>query len=91
MRDTIRQNLANFFGDIPDSRVIAALDPDPKVRQEALLALLEDDSLGQPVLTASLAHLARVAIEVGRDNHWAVQRLDRITPGQVFNAVRIDP
>jgi hypothetical protein len=87
-RETIRGNLRNHFPNLPDSRVIAALDFDVETRRSALRALLEDDELGQPVLTASLVHLARAATEAGWEDHWTVNRLDRISPGQVFNAIR---
>jgi hypothetical protein len=88
-RETIRRNLQLRFGNLPDSRIIAALHPDAPSRRDALVALLKDAELGQPVLTASLAHLARAARESGRDDHWAVARFDRIVPGQVFNAIRL--
>jgi hypothetical protein len=91
MREIIRRNMAAHFPDLPDSRVIAALKRDIAARRRALMALLDDENLGQPVLTASLHHLAAAAIEAGRNRHWAVQRLDRIPPGQVYNAVRIEP
>jgi hypothetical protein len=88
-RDEIRRNMTNHFGMLPDSRIIAALDQDADASRAALRRLLDDDSLGQPVLTASLAHLARAAIDARRENHWAVDRFDRIAPGQVFNIIQI--
>jgi hypothetical protein len=88
--ETIRGNMTTFFWALPDSRIIAALDPDPTTRRLHLSPLLDDAGLGQPVLTASLAALANAAIAAGRLDHWAVERLDRIPPGQVFNAIRTD-
>jgi hypothetical protein len=87
MRETIRANMARHFGDLPDSRIIGALDSDPDLRRSGLLRLLDDDKLGQPVLTASLAHLVQAAIGDGRDDHWTVKRFDGIPPGQVFNSI----
>ncbi len=85
MLERIRQNMATHFGALPDSRIIAAMLPHPTDRQAALAALLDDTTLGQPALTASLAALARAAMSAKRNNHWATERLDRIAPGQVFN------
>jgi hypothetical protein len=88
MQAAIRSKLRHYSGDLPDSRIIAALDTDRESRREALAAMLDDPDLRQPVLAASLAHLAQAAIEAGREDHWAVDRYDRIIPGQVFNVVR---
>jgi hypothetical protein len=87
-REEIRGNMSKYFGMLPDSRIIAALDEDSHARRAALFRLLDDESLGQPVLTASLAHLARAAVDARREDHWAVDRFDRIAPGQVFNVVQ---
>jgi hypothetical protein len=87
--EAIRGCLRTCFGDLPDSRVIAALNPDREARQAALLALLQDSSFQQPVLTVSLAHLAKAAIHAGWEDHWAVERFDRVAPEQVFNFIRI--
>lgn len=88
VREIIRRNLGNYFRDLPDSRIVAALNLDPELRRAALMELLEDPDLGQPVVTASLAHIAQAATEAGLDDHWAVDRFARINPGQVFNVVR---
>ena len=88
MRETIRRNLIEHFPELPDSRIIAALDPDEGVRRLALTALLDDADFPQPVLTASLAHLARAAADQRRD-HWSIDSFARIVPGQVFNVVRV--
>jgi hypothetical protein len=87
-RDTIRHNLSQHFPQLPDSRIIAALHDDKDARRSALLALLEEPGFPQPVLTASLAYLVRAALEAGRESHWAIERFDRVSPGQVFNAIR---
>src|SRR5262249_14170405 len=87
-REEIRRNMPTYFGMLPDSRIIAALDQDTDARRAALRGLLNDESLAHPVLTASLAHLARAAIDAQREDHWAVDRFDRIAPGQVFNVVQ---
>lgn len=89
MRERIRSNLLNHFRELPDSRIIGALDTDAEVRSALLAELLDDLDLGQPVLTASLAHLAQAATNAGRDDHWSVDRFARIVPGQVFNVVRV--
>jgi uncharacterized caspase-like protein len=88
MCDTIRDNLHKYFPLLPDSRIIAALDRDATARRDALIGLLDDPGFGQPVLVASLAHLASAAVKAGREDHWTVDRFDRIVPGQVFNVVR---
>lgn len=89
LREIIRGNMSAHFGQLPDSRILAALDPDADFRRTALMELLEDPDLGQPVLTASLAHLAQAATEAELEDHWAIDRFARIDPGQVFNVVRI--
>jgi hypothetical protein len=86
-RAEIQSNMAKHFAALADARIIAALADDPKARRQALNRLLDADDLGQPVLTASLAHLAQAAAAAGRHDHWSVERFDRLVPGQVFNAV----
>lgn len=87
LRDTIQANMARFFGALADSRIITALADDPARQRTQMQMLLDDAALGQPVLTASLAELAAAAIALGRDDHPAVDRFERIEPGQVFNLV----
>jgi hypothetical protein len=84
----IRENMSRHFPWLPDSCIIAACHLDPDERRRALIALLDDPALRQPVLTASLAHLARAALVADRTDHWALDRYERIAPGQVFNVVR---
>jgi hypothetical protein len=87
LRNMIRSNLSKFFAEVPDSRIVAALDRDLVVRRGMFLDLLKDDGLGQPVLTASLARLAAAAVAERWNDHWSVERFDRVTPGSVFNVV----
>jgi hypothetical protein len=88
LRGIIAHNLAAHFPELPDSRIIAALAGDAAQRRLAFRALLADAELGQPVLVASLAHLANAALEQGNLAHFAVERMDRVVPGEVFNAIR---
>ena len=59
--------------------------PDAAERQRRLVMLLDDATLRQPALTASLVALAGAAEKAQREDHWAITRRDRIVPGQVFN------
>lgn len=87
LRDTIRTHMAQFFGALPDSRIIAATDDEPARERAQMDALLDDASFGQPALTASLANLAAAAIARRSIDHPVVDRFERIEPGQVFNQV----
>ena len=87
MRDTIQTNMARFFPQLSDSRIIAALNDDPQQQRQAMAAVLDDDLLGQPVLTASLALLAKAAQDAEHLDHWSLDRFERVRPGQVFNVV----
>lgn len=89
--EIIRRNMINYFPDLPDSRIIDALVPGKIQRHRRLARLLKVGSvLDQPVLTASLKHLADAAIAAGHVDHWAVGRLDHIEPGRIFNVIELD-
>ena len=85
--EEIQRNMVSFFEELPDSRVIGALHEDRNRQRESMAALLRDNSLGQPVLSASLFALADAALDLDMKEHWAVDRADRIEPGEVFNQI----
>lgn len=87
--EIIRGNLVKYFSSLLDSRIIGALDADNDSRRRSLRELLDDRTLGQPMLTASLAYLAKAATAEGREDHWASERFDRIPPGEVFNVISL--
>jgi hypothetical protein len=91
MLGTIQRNLSQAFGALPDCLVIAAVRQDADAQQAAMARLLDDRRLRQPVLVASLALLAEAARRAGRMDHWSIDRLDRIAPGEVFNVVVTTP
>ena len=87
MRNTIQTNMARFFPQLPDSQIIAAIHDDPEQTKRQMSLLLDDAFLCQPVLSATLAVLARAADDASRRDHWSLDRFERVRPGQVFNAV----
>lgn len=87
LRDTIQANMTRHFGSLPDCRIIAALHDDPEHQRQEMATLLADAALGQPVLTASLADLADAARTAALQDHWSLDRIERIAPGHVFNVV----
>ncbi|GAB5375402.1 MAG: hypothetical protein AcusKO_18640 [Acuticoccus sp.] len=87
MIGAISANMMGYFAMLPDSRIIGPHDEDTDAWHAALAPLLDDPSLGEPILGASLARLANAAIAAGRPDHWSVERSDRLVPGEIFNAL----
>lgn len=87
MLATIQHNLSQAFGALPDCQIVATVHHDADAQQAAMTRLLDDRKLRQPVLVASLALLAEAAQRAGRMDHWSIDRLDRVAPGEVFNVV----
>jgi len=87
LRDEIQINMQGAFPTLPDTRVIAALHDDANRQRRDMATLLTEATLGQPALTASVMALATAARAVGLEDHWSLDRMDRIAPGQVFNLI----